>query len=438
MGKPNFKEMKAKQREQAKAGNAYKTDDDKKSYADERFYKISKNSDGNGEVELRLLPSLNMTKDDLATFVTRKVHSVNTIRPGTDGKDNNDKRWRTFLCAGDDCPVCKKGWELYNDTKKSLSDKYPNPTEDQQKANKTTTSAILNSWLGKEEYITNVLIVNDPVTPENNGKVFLFELKKGMIEMLDKHSADIIKTIDQAEVYKDSDPEKYEEMLSDAFISKDVETFDAYDLEINGKNLKLEFINKKDSRWKKPADYWGNSKVMPRFKPAVKNDDEFQELIEKAYCLDEFSNPNEFKDAKKTVMSNELLEDEVGFLTFDIEDISKHRKQRIQDKKDAEAGVTSDSNAEELTEETKVPEKKSTAKDRMMKKVNTETVETVVEETPAVEEVQEDVVTPEVQQEVVEATATPDADEAPIYDESGINQFGRTADEQEMFVMFGE
>ena len=364
MARPNFKELRALQTQKAKNGTAYKTSNDTKSYVDERFWKIGKDSDGNGEATIRLIPSLAKDKESLNTFIIRPTHSINTIRPGTDGKDKNDARWRSFLCAGDDCPVCKTAWSKYNTAKDN--------NEDKDKVLKP----ILQAWTSKDEIITNILVVDDPINPDNNGKVFLYEMKNSVLELCDKEATRINKIIEKAEVYKDADPEKYEEILADEFISKDVTTFDAYDLFSDGKNIDLVFINKKDSRWGKPADYWGSTKIATRFKPAIKSEEEFEELMEKAYCLDEFVDPNNFEGAKKKIMSNEMLQDEIDFLEFKIDDISKVRKDRRTGTKSSE---TTKPKPEVKSEEPKEKSAQEKALEKMKMKKEVEKVEEVQE-----------------------------------------------------------
>ena len=56
-----------------------------------------------------------------------------------------------------DCPICDHGWELYN-TKIG--------------ANQTEARS---GWIPKNNWISNIYMINDPINPDNNGKIFKYE-----------------------------------------------------------------------------------------------------------------------------------------------------------------------------------------------------------------------------------------------------------------------
>ncbi|AET34446.1 hypothetical protein [Campylobacter phage CP81] len=116
-----------------------------KSYVDNRFWKLSKNKEGNGAAMIRLITDRNKVP-----FVC--VYHYNS-KKNVGGKD----RWliaNSPSTIGLPCPIQEEYFEVLNSGDEKLA----------------------RSLYGRKvKYYTNILVVKDPANPENEGKVFLFE-----------------------------------------------------------------------------------------------------------------------------------------------------------------------------------------------------------------------------------------------------------------------
>lgn len=127
-----------------------------KSSKDERFYYPERDAQGVGSAVIRFLPE----KDTPAPFV--RVYSHGFKGPG--GK------WLiedcpTTLGRDHSCPVCEANSEAYNKGK----DYYKEHASFRKR---------------KTKFITNILVVSDPKTPDNEGKVFLFSFGTKIMDMV--------------------------------------------------------------------------------------------------------------------------------------------------------------------------------------------------------------------------------------------------------------
>jgi hypothetical protein len=59
------------------------------------------------------------------------------------------------------CPACAYGWPMKNSKIEALMDKAKD-----------------GGWIPQRKWVSNILVINDPNKPENNGKVFKFEYRK--------------------------------------------------------------------------------------------------------------------------------------------------------------------------------------------------------------------------------------------------------------------
>jgi hypothetical protein len=112
----------------------------RKSYKDERVYSPEFNDSGIANAIIRFLPS----KDTDIPYTAVYSHNFKTDKG----------RWFIDLCPTtikEQCPVCKynqDNWDSYTKTEQNRKRKLA--------------------------YYCNILVVKDPVHPENNGKVFLY------------------------------------------------------------------------------------------------------------------------------------------------------------------------------------------------------------------------------------------------------------------------
>lgn len=122
---------------------------------DERFWKLEQDKAGNGMATIRFLPE----KDENSLPF---VHYFSHGFKGPTGK------WFIENCPttlGKDCPLCKKNgetWALNTDAAKTL----------------------VRERKRKLSYVANILVIDDPKNPDNNGKVFLLRFGKKIYDMI--------------------------------------------------------------------------------------------------------------------------------------------------------------------------------------------------------------------------------------------------------------
>ena len=118
-----------------------------KSYEDNRFWKPERDKAGNATATIRFLPAI---EGDELPWVKMFTH----------GFQGPTGRWyieNSLTTIGKQDPVSELNSRLFNSTSDDNS-----PERKQARAQKR-----------KLNYISNILVVNDPKHPENNGKDFL-------------------------------------------------------------------------------------------------------------------------------------------------------------------------------------------------------------------------------------------------------------------------
>ena len=127
----------------------------KKSYVDEREWKLTVDKAGNGQATFRFLTTPQKDRDrsrDAAPFVAIYSHSFK----GPSG------RWYIENCPTTirgKCPVCENNNRLY---------------ESGLQSNKDLVSGE-NGRKRKLQYYSNIYMIKDPANPSNEGKVFLYK-----------------------------------------------------------------------------------------------------------------------------------------------------------------------------------------------------------------------------------------------------------------------
>lgn len=129
-----------------------------KSYADDRFWKLDPDKAGNASATIRFLPK---TEGDDLPWVSVFSHGFQ----GPTGKWYIENSLTTI---GENDPVGELNSKLWNSTTDDNS-----PARKQARAQKRKLS-----------YVANILVVNDPKHPENNGKVFLFKFGKKIFDKI--------------------------------------------------------------------------------------------------------------------------------------------------------------------------------------------------------------------------------------------------------------
>jgi len=236
-----------------------KTEEEKgrKNYKDDRYWNPDwKAKDRKGFWTIRFLPDTEGNP-----FVKYYSHGFKYTKDGA-------QKWYINNCIstfGWDpaCPVCKKNGEYFN-----------SPYESDKEIAKARKRRL--------NFVSNVLIVNDPVNPENNGTVRLF-----------RYGSKIYEKIEKLLFPSDTDQE-----------DPDFVQFIPFDL-YEGANFKLkikmqgEFPNYDDSEFSSQS-------------PVLKGDDDkISELMTKTHALSEFLDPKNYPTVEKVI-------EEVGFLLGEV------------------------------------------------------------------------------------------------------------------------
>lgn len=126
----------------------------KQSFEDDRFWYPKRDKSGNAHALIRFLPA---GADEPIPFVRYWHH----------GFEVNGK-WYIENCPttlNGKCPCCELNNELWNSGKES-------------------DKKIVSVRKRKLTYISNILVIDDPESPENNGKVFLFKYGKKILDKI--------------------------------------------------------------------------------------------------------------------------------------------------------------------------------------------------------------------------------------------------------------
>lgn len=122
---------------------------------DNRFYKLTKDKDGNGGANIRFLPDRNRN-------MIQQVYKINTTI-----EKNGKKRFVNELSPntiGAPCPFQEKWQELWNAGDKDESKKFGRAVR----------------------FYTNIKVIKDPANPANEGKIFLLDMSGTMKDKIQK------------------------------------------------------------------------------------------------------------------------------------------------------------------------------------------------------------------------------------------------------------
>ena len=203
----------------------------KNSFKDERIYYPKFADDGTAQAVIRFLPS----PDTDLPWVNVYSHSV------------QGNGWYIENCPttlGNDCPVCKANTDCWN-------------AGDEQTARNRKR---------RLSYYSNILVVKDPQTPENNGKVFLYrygiKIHNLIMEKMDPGEGSIV---EQAFVHD------FEEGVNFNLIIKKIKT---------GKN--------------KTESNYDSCKFVDSTSPIGSNS-QIEKIENQLFNLNEFISPDKFK-----------------------------------------------------------------------------------------------------------------------------------------------
>jgi len=244
---------------------------------DDRFWTATVDKAGNGYAVIRFLPA---PKDEDIPFIRIFDHGFQ----GPTGLWYIEKSLTTL---GKPDPVSEYNTKLWNS----------NSSDDSAERKK------VRKQKRRLHYISNIYVVQDSATPENEGKVFLYSYGKKIFDKLNEAM----------------NPQFADELP--------MNPFDLW----SGANFKLKirnvegYRNYDKSEFDKPA-------------PLLENDDKLKAIWEKEYSLKEFHNPSNFKsyDELKSRLIRVLDTEEVHITSKPIPSAEPVQQKAVSAKKELE------------------------------------------------------------------------------------------------------
>ena len=138
-----------------KAAEAVSTKTETTSYADDRFWKPTRDKAGNGYAVIRFLPA-------------KEGEDLPWVRYWDHGFKGPTGLWyieNSLTSIGQDDPVSEMNSVLWN-------------------SGRDEDKAIARERKRRLHYVSNVLVVSDPANPENEGKVFLYKFGKKIFDKI--------------------------------------------------------------------------------------------------------------------------------------------------------------------------------------------------------------------------------------------------------------
>ena len=218
-----------------------------KSYVDERMWKPTVDKAGNGYAVIRFLPG----KDDNLPFIRYWDH-------GFKGPTGQWYIENSLTSIGQPDPVGELNSKLWNSGIESDKDK-------------------ARSQKRRLHYVTNIMVVNDPSAPQNEGKVFLYKFGKKIFD-------------------------KIYDLMNPAFADETpIDPFDFWE----GADFKLKIRNVEGYRNYDKSEFSSASQFLSA------DEAKLEETYNNMHDLSEFTNPKNYKtyDELKTKLMRVLGED---------------------------------------------------------------------------------------------------------------------------------
>jgi len=282
MGKYNWDNLKGK----LQKGVGEKQQND---YDDPREWKLQRDEQDNGTAVIRLLPGKG---GDTPSIVRVYEHSIRIWN-----KSTNKYRWYiepSPASIKEDCPVSSIYYELGD-----------MGTEEAKKMQETFSRSV--------KFISNILVVNDPMNPENNGKIFYW---KYGVKLFEKFKQALEPTESQIKVGK-----------------KPIQLFDPED----GANITLDikrsgqFLNYDDTTIEAPSRAFDTEEEMD------------EAVLERCYDLQEFISADYYKPyaelKKKIAMVLEKSPQEAFLIANGSEIISEPYKSKKDGQRDSSSST---------------------------------------------------------------------------------------------------
>lgn len=225
-----------------------------KTFDDDRFWTLQRTKDGNGAAIIRFLPQSDEDlKRDLAT---PWVEWLEFNFKADNGVWYIEKSLRTLNQPD---PMYEYNGELWASGNKVKA----------QKQRQT------------KKYVANILVVKDPVCPENEGKVFLFKFGPQIYKMISDKAYPRQNTGNTNELDKLLGEEAEVSEQSD----EKIDVTDIY----TGENLKIKIYQKDDGFYTYDKSSWAGPS------PLADSDKKIEEIWKHCYCLTDLIAPDKFK-----------------------------------------------------------------------------------------------------------------------------------------------
>lgn len=252
----SFSELRSQSNNLEKITKQLAKTEGKKDFSDDRYWQPQVDKAGNGTATIRFLPA---SKGEELPYVKIYSHGFQT-----------NAGWVIDNCQttlGNPCPICEWNGQTIAEHGKSEED----PNSGLNQVRKRGSKRKLN-------YIANILVVNDPANPENNGKVFLFKFGTKIFE-------------------------KYMACISPKFEGD--EAYLPYDL-WEGADFQLRISKKAGFRNYDESKFSARS-VVKLNKKAL-NDEQLEQIWEQQHSLNGEIAPEKFKayDALKAILTKKL------------------------------------------------------------------------------------------------------------------------------------
>jgi len=279
-------------------------DSKSKSYKDDRFWQ----PDWKQAIEKGKFYTIRFLPDQEGNpFVQYYTHAFKY--PNSDG---SGKKWYINNCISTfgwdpKCPICAKNSEYYD-----------SPYESDKE--------IAKDRKRKQHWVSNILVVNDPFNPENNGKVFLY-----------KYGFRIYKKLESQMFPSEAD-------LDDP----DFEQFVPFDL-FGGADFKLKI---KDAGISKDVVPNYDDSAFSKVRPVTKDEAELDTIMESTHNLDEFLDPKKYPSVEDTLKQiGHILGATV--VAGDDDDDTPAKASKAGRKVDEDSGETGTGNVTDWSEDEK-------------------------------------------------------------------------------------
>jgi hypothetical protein len=231
----------------------------KQSYDDDRYWTLKRNpKTDTGQAIIRFLPvsPADMEKELVTPWVEFAEYNFYITGP------TGNKMWyieKSLKSIGKEDPVWEFNGELWDsglETKKEQARR--------QRQNK--------------KYVANILVIKDPINPENNGKIKLFKFGPAIYQMIKDRLIKPEETAEFEDVLGDEDAKDEAEFVS-------VDVTDIFE----GCEFQIRIHKKSDGFYTYAKSTWGPSK------PLAKSEKAMEALWKDEFCLSEIVAEDQFK-----------------------------------------------------------------------------------------------------------------------------------------------